>query len=62
MLDIARKGNGHACHELGVLYSTNHEGLEADKEKSVYWLNKSFELGYEKTVASNPLWFKSNAH
>ena len=62
LLEVAKKDNGHACHELGVLYSIGCDELKADKEKSVYWLKKSVELGFEQTVATEPLWFLNNAN
>ena len=62
LLEIAEQGNGHACHELGVLYSMDQNALKANKEKSVYWLNKSVELGFEKTIATDTSWFKGNAN
>ena len=62
LLEVARMGNGHACHELGVLYSVGCDDLKADKEQAMYWLNKSVELGFEQTVATDPLWFQNNAN
>ncbi len=62
LLEVAEMDNGHACHELGVLYSVGCDALKADKVKANYWLEKSVELGFEQTVASNPLWFKNNAN
>lgn len=58
LLEVAQQGNGHACHELGVLYAVGCGDLKVDREKSVFWLDKSVELGFEQTIASDPLWYK----
>jgi len=57
-LEAAKKGSGHAAHELGVLYIMGGEGLEPSFEKSQYWLQKSLESGFEATIVSDPEWFK----
>ncbi len=62
LLEVAKQDNGHACHELGVLYLHGCLGLKSNKEKAMFWLEKSVELGFEKTVATDPFWFKSNAN
>ena len=62
LIEVANQNNGHACHELGILYSTGCDDLKPNREKSLYWLEKSVELGFEKTVATNPTWFKENAN
>jgi len=58
LLKAAEAGSGHAAHELGVLYSLGGEGLESSHEKSQYWLEKSLESGFEKTIATDPEWFR----
>jgi TPR repeat protein len=58
LLKAAEAGSGHAAHELGVLYIVGGEGLEPNHEKSQYWLEKSLASGFEKTIASDPEWFR----
>lgn len=58
LLEAAKLGSGHAAHELGVLYIAGGKGVEPNREKSQYWLNKSLESGFEATVATDPMWFK----
>lgn len=58
LLKAAESGSGHAAHELGVLYITGGEGVEQNREKSQYWLEKSLESGFEATIASDPEWFR----
>ena len=60
LLEAAALGSGHAAHELGVLYIAGGPGVKADKEKSRYWLEVSFESGYESTIATDPEWFRRN--
>ena len=62
LLKVANQENGHASHELGILYLHGNGELSANKEKALYWLEKSVELGFEKTIASDPYWFKNNAN
>ncbi len=62
LLKVANANNGHACHELGVLYLHGNGELRANKKQAFYWLEKSVELGFEKTIASDPNWFRSNAN
>jgi len=57
-LEAAKLGSGHAAHELGILYIAGGEGVKPNKEKSQYWLEKSLESGFEKTIATDPEWFK----
>ncbi len=61
LLKAANRGDGHAAHELGVLYGVGCGELKANLEKGRYWLEKSLELGFEKTVASDPEWFKNES-
>ncbi|MDH5730610.1 MAG: hypothetical protein OEZ58_16590 [Gammaproteobacteria bacterium] len=56
-LKAAELGSGHAAHELGVLYISGGAGVQPDSGKSKYWLEKSLEFGYEKTVATDPEWY-----
>jgi TPR repeat protein len=62
LIQATNLGSGHAAHELGVLYGTGCNNLQPNKEKSLYWLNKSLESGFEKSIASDPKWFKNNAN
>jgi len=57
-LKAAELGSGYAAHQLGVLYITGGEGVEPHPQKSQYWLEKSLESGLEKTIASDPEWFR----
>jgi len=57
-LEAAKLGSGPAAHELGILYIAGGDGVEPNKAKSQYWLEKSLESGFEKTVATDPEWFK----
>lgn len=58
----AEAGSGHAAHELGVLYTTGGKGLNPDHEKSQYWFEKSLESGFEKTIATDPEWFRKKSN
>ena len=51
---LADQGNGQAAFELGILYRTGAIGVNQDKEKSNYWLNKSDELGFQAADSSDP--------
>lgn len=62
LLYLAKQGIGHAAHELGVLYIVGANGVEPDKKKSKYWLNRSLESGFEASIASAPNWFKEDDH
>ena len=57
-LEAANMGSGHAAHQLGVLYIVGGPGVKKDTEKAQYWLNISLESGFEKTIATDPEWFK----
>lgn len=57
--DLANAGNGHAAHELGVLLLAGGADFPADREAGVKWLEKSVELGFEETIATDPEWFRS---
>jgi len=57
-LEAAELGSGHAAHELGVLYKVGGEGVEPNKDKSLYWFEKSLESGFEETIATDPEWFR----
>jgi len=58
----AEMGSGHAAHELGVLYICGGNGVEIDHNKSQYWLQKSLDSGFEKTIASDPEWFRKQSN
>ena len=60
-LKAAELGSGHAAHELGVLYMAGGEGVKPNHEKSQYWLEKSLESGFEKTIATDPEWFRKKS-
>ena len=56
--NLAEHGNGYAAHELGVLYLTGGADLAVDREAGLKWLQRSVELGFEATIASDPEWFR----
>jgi len=60
-LKAAEMGSGHAAHELGVLYITGGPGVEPNREKGQYWLEKSLESGFESTIATDPEWFRKSS-
>jgi len=62
LIQAVNLGSGHAAHELGILYGAGCNNLQPDKQKSLYWLNKSLESGFEKSIASDPEWFKNNTN
>ena len=59
-IEAANLGSGYAAHELGVLYIVGAKGVKPNLEKSKYWLEKSLESGFEKTIATDPEWFKKS--
>jgi len=58
-LDAENMGSGHAAHQLGVLYNVGGPGVSKDTESTQYWLNIYLESGFEKTIATDPEWFKN---
>lgn len=61
-LEAANEGSGRAAHELGIMYITGGPGLKPNHEKSQYWLERSLDLGFEKTIATDPEWFRKGAN
>jgi len=53
-LQAAKRGNGRAAHNLGVLFITGTPGVAPDDAKSQCWLNFSVESGFEAEIATNP--------
>jgi TPR repeat protein len=51
----AAAGRGLAAHNLAVLYRT---GAAPDLELSDRYFQMALDLGFEQTVASDPLWWK----
>lgn len=43
-IELAKKGDGNACFDLGVMYE-NGEGITQDLVEAVKWYKKSAELG-----------------
>lgn len=60
-LRAAEQGNGHAAHELGVLYISGGPGVEPNHEKSQYWLEKLLASGFESSIATDPEWFRKKS-
>lgn len=58
LLKAAKLGSCHAAHELGVLYSTGCNHLKPNPDQAEFWLKKSLESGFEKTIASDSKWFE----
>lgn len=58
LLSLAQAGHGRAAHNLGVLYITGAPGVAPDSERAQFWLGKSYDSGFEASVASDPLWFR----
>lgn len=56
--ELATQGVGHAAHELGVLYMTGGPDLPVDRQAGMKWLEKSVELGFAETIATDPNWFR----
>jgi TPR repeat protein len=57
LLEAAKTGNGLAAHNLGTLYVVGGPGI-ADRAKSQYWFEVALESGFEKTIATDPTWFR----
>ncbi|MCU8028783.1 hypothetical protein [Shewanella sp. SM73] len=58
LLSLAEAGSGCAAHNLGTLYITGAPGVSPCVKKSQHWYQRSLDLGFEVTVASDPDWFK----
>ena len=52
-------GRAGASHNLGVMYQGGWPGRPADLEQFRHYLQKAYDAGFEHTVASDPLWWKS---
>lgn len=58
LLKAAQVGSGHAAHELGVMYITGEKEVKKNKEKAIFWLEKSLASGFEASIATDPEWFR----
>ena len=58
LLKAAEAGSGHAAHNLGTLYACGAPGIEINKNNSLKYYEQALESGFEKTVATDPTWFK----
>jgi TPR repeat protein len=59
LLAAAHAGNGHAAHNLAVLYLTGCEGVAVDREKARAWIERARGSGFEASVSSDPDWLAS---
>jgi TPR repeat protein len=59
LLQAAQAGSGLAAHNLGTLYAVGGPGIEQSQEKSRHWFEIALASGFEKSVASDPAWFRN---
>jgi len=59
LLQAAQTGSGLAAHNLGTLYAVGGPGIEQSPAKSRHWFEIALASGFEKTVASDPAWFRN---
>lgn len=60
LLRAAKNESGCAAHNLGTLYAVGGPGIEASSNKSQRFYEQALALGFEKTVATDPTWFRKS--
>ncbi len=59
LLKEAKKGNGHAAHNLATIFVTGGNGIQSDTDEAKRWYEVALASGFEETIATDPTWFRN---